>query len=239
MGKDKIIVALDVSTAQKAVEMVRTLANEVGAFKVGLELINSTGNEIFDMLREAGANHVFYDCKLHDIPNTVAGAASAITSRDLWMFNVHCIGGLQMMKAAKDAAAQKAKEQGKVPPFILGVTVLTSISEEIMQNEMRIGGTLEEQVAHLAGLAKEAGLDGVVSSPHEIEIIREACGDDFLIVTPGVRPQGKEQQDQKRVTTPQEAVKKGADYIVIGRPITKALDPKTAAKAVAAELELI
>lgn len=236
MSKEKIIIPLDVDTPKKAVELVEMLKDEVGAFKVGLELVNSAGLGIFDKIRAAGAEKIFYDCKFHDIPNTVAGASRAAAGMDLWLFNVHCSGGFAMMKAAKDATIEVAEKNGVTPPLVIGVTILTSIDQDTLNNELRTPGTVACQVVHLAKLAKEAGMDGVVASPHEIEVIREACGSDFVIITPGVRPAGGDLGDQKRVMTPAEAVQKGADYLVIGRPITKANDPKAAARAIAAEI---
>jgi len=232
LSKDKIILPLDVDTADKAVELVRLLADDVGAFKVGLELVNSAGLAIFDKIRQAGAGKIFYDCKLHDIPNTVAGASRAATRLGVWMFNVHCAGGFAMMKAAKDAAIEQSDKLGVTCPLVIGVTVLTSIDQAALNDEMCVHGAVADHVVHLARLAREAGLDGVVASPHEIELIRAACGPDFLIVTPGVRPAGADIGDQKRVMTPAEAVSKGADYLVIGRPIIKAEDPKAAAQAI-------
>lgn len=238
LGKDRIIVALDVDTVDRAVELVRLLNDEIGAFKVGLELANSVGLGIFDEIRRAGASRIFYDCKFHDIPNTVAGAARAAAKLGVWMLNVHCSGGRTMMEAAKQAVSDTAADADVQPPLVIGVTVLTSIDQRTLNEELRVPGPVEDQVVHLAILAKEAGLDGVVASPHEIEPIRTACGSDFLIVTPGVRPIGADIGDQKRVMTPGEAVLKGADYLVIGRPITKAEDPVAAARAIAAEIDL-
>ena len=235
-NKDKIIVALDVDTPEKAVELVRELKDDVGAFKVGLELINSAGLSIFDSIKAAGAGRIFYDCKFHDIPNTVAGASRAAAGMGVWMFNVHCCGGFAMMKAAKDAAVEVAEKTGIQRPLVIGVTVLTSIDAAQLNDELRVPGAVADQVVHFAALAKKAGLDGVVASPHEIELIRSACGNDFLIVTPGVRPAGGDVGDQKRVMTPSQAVANGADYLVIGRPITKAANPAEAAKAIAAEI---
>ncbi len=236
MGKDKIIVALDVDSPDKAFSLVEQLKDDVGAFKVGLELVNAAGLDVFDLIRHAGANKIFYDCKFHDIPNTVAGASQAVAGMGLWMFNVHCSGGFAMMKAAKEAAESTAKRFDIPCPLVIGVTVLTSIDQSILNEELRVPGALEDQVVHLAKIAKSAGLDGVVASPHEIELIRDACGDDFLIITPGVRPAGGDSGDQKRIMTPAEAVEKGADYIVIGRPITRADNPQAAAKAIAQSL---
>lgn len=232
MNKDKIIIPLDLDTPKKAIELVGILKDEVGAFKVGLELINSAGLGIFDKIRSAGAEKIFYDCKLHDIPNTVAGASRAIAKMGVWLFNVHCVGGFAMMKAARDAVVEESDKMGVAPPKVIGVTVLTSIDQAVLNDELRVPGSVADYVVHLAKLAKEAGLDGVVASPHEIELIRKACGEGFMIVTPGVRPAGGELGDQKRVMTPGEAVRLGADYLVIGRPITKAQDPKAAAKEV-------
>ncbi len=238
MSKERIILPLDVDTAEKAVELVEMLRDDVGAFKVGLELVNSAGLGIFDRIRKAGASKIFYDCKFLDIPNTVAGAARAASKMGVWLFNVHCTGGTAMMKAAKQAAIEAAGEAGIQPPLVIGVTMLTSIDKQIMNNEIRIPGDVADEVVHLARLAKDSGLDGVVASPHEIELIRAACGPDFIIITPGVRPAGADIGDQKRVMTPAEAVSRGADYLVIGRPITKAEDPAAAARAIAAELNL-
>lgn len=234
MSKDKIIVPLDVDSAEKAANLVTLLADEVGAFKVGLELVNSAGLGVFELVRSIGAKRIFYDCKFHDIPNTVAGASRAAARLGVWMFNVHCAGGSAMMKAAKDAAVEESAKLGKPRPLVIGVTVLTSIDQRILSEEMRVPATVADQVVHLARLAQKAGLDGVVASPHEIEPIRDACGEGFLIVTPGVRPVGAEVGDQKRVMTPSEAVSKGADYLVIGRPIIKADDPVAAARLIAA-----
>lgn len=236
MGKDRIIVALDVDTEEKAIKLVEKLAGEVGAFKVGLELFNVAGPGIFDKLKAAGAENIFYDAKFHDIPNTVAGAVRAATRLSLWMLNVHCTGGKEMMKAAAQAAKDEASKLGIDPPKLIGVTVLTSIDPMILTDELRVASGLIDLVVHLAKLAKSSGLDGVVASPNEVQYIREACGPDFLIVTPGVRPAGTDIGDQKRVMTPAEASRAGASYLVIGRPITRADDSIQAARAIAAEL---
>ncbi|MDO8589447.1 MAG: orotidine-5'-phosphate decarboxylase [Armatimonadota bacterium] len=239
MAKDKIILALDVDSETKAVGLVRSLKDEVGAFKVGLELFNSTGPDIFGRLRQAGAERVFYDCKFHDIPNTVAGASRAAARMGIWMFNVHTSGGSDMMKAAAEAARQTATQLGVRPPLVIGVTVLTSIDETILREELVVCSDVRSQVAHLALLAKNSSLDGVVASPHEIGAIRDACGSGFLIVTPGVRPAGAAIGDQKRVMTPGEAIRHGADYIVVGRAITASDDPVAAARAIGEEIETV
>jgi orotidine-5'-phosphate decarboxylase len=234
--KDKIIVALDVDNEKDAQDLVHKLKDEVGAFKVGLELFNSTGPDIFLRLGQAGADRIFYDCKFHDIPNTVAGASRAAARMAVWMFNIHTTGGSDMMKAATEAARSTAKQLGIAPPLLIGVTLLTSIDEAILRDELAVSSDVKSHVAHLAILAKDAGLDGVVASPHEIGAIRDACGEHFLIITPGVRPAGADIGDQKRVMTPGEAIRKGADYVVIGRPITKADDPAAAARNIAGEI---
>ncbi|MDH7601022.1 MAG: orotidine-5'-phosphate decarboxylase [Armatimonadota bacterium] len=235
-ARQRIIVALDVDAPEKAVELVRTLKDDVGAFKVGLELVNAAGTGIFEAIRSAGVEHIFYDAKFHDIPNTVAGAVRAATRLGVWMINVHCSGGREMMRAAAQAAHEEATSLGLQPPKVIGVTVLTSIDETILRQELRVPGSLLDHVVHLAQLAQDAGLEGVVASPQEVEHIRAACGPDFLIVTPGIRPLSADSHDQKRVATPSEAIRRGADYIVVGRPITQSPDPKRAARSVVAEL---
>jgi orotidine-5'-phosphate decarboxylase len=236
LSSDRIIIPLDVDSEEKAVELVRKLAGEVGVFKVGLELFNVAGPGIFDKIRSAGAERIFYDAKLHDIPNTVAGAVSAAVHHGLWMLNVHTTGGKAMMQAAVEAAKRESEKLGIEPPKMIGVTILTSIDTMMLTEELRIASGLVTHVVHLAKLAKSAGMDGVVASPQEIESIREALGSDFLIVTPGVRPAGADIGDQRRVMTPGAAMASGADYLVIGRPITKADDPAAAAKAIAQEM---
>ncbi|MHB0913115.1 MAG: orotidine-5'-phosphate decarboxylase [Armatimonadota bacterium] len=235
--KEKIILALDVKTESEAVEMVRELSDLVGAFKVGLELFTSAGPGIIDAVRNAGAERIFFDGKFHDIPNTVAGAARAAVRMGVWMFNVHASGGSVMMRAAADAAGEEAERLGIEKPIVLGVTVLTSISDEILHHELSVPMLLENQVTHLSQLAQNSGLDGVVSSPREIVPVKAACGPEFLSVTPGVRPAWSAVNDQKRITTPREAVDSGADYLVIGRAVTAAEDRRAAAERVIAELQ--
>lgn len=227
---ERIIIPLDVPDAEAAVALAERLAPYVGAMKVGLELFNVTGPAIFARLSGLGVP-VFYDAKLHDIPNTVAGAVRAAARHGLWMINVHTTGGSDMMKAAV-AAAQTAE----VKPLVIGVTVLTSIGGAMLRDELRVAGEPLEQVVHLARLAQQCGLDGVVCSPLEAAAVRHACGAGFAIVTPGVRPASASLDDQQRVATPAEAVRQGSDYLVIGRPITAAADPVAAAQRIAEEL---
>lgn len=236
-AKDRIILALDVSSEGEAVELVKEVKDLVGAFKIGLELFNSTGPRIMESMKAAGAEKIFYDCKFHDIPNTVAKASRAAVRMGIWMFNVHTTGGSAMMRAAVDAAADEADRLGVEPPMIIGVTVLTSISDDVLHNELSVPLVMENQVTHLARLAQESGLDGVVSSPHEITAIKSACGSGFHVVTPGVRPVWASANDQKRIMTPAEAVASGADYMVIGRAITAAENRRDAALRIVAELK--
>lgn len=211
--------------------LAERLAPHIGAVKVGLELVHAAGLDTLNRLRERGLR-VFYDAKLHDIPNTVAGAVRAATRRGLWMLNLHASGGSEMM----EAAVRAARESSATPPLLIGVTVLTSLDEGILRDELGITVPPAEQVGRLAKLAEQAGLDGVVASPLEAPGIRAVCRPDFLIVTPGVRPIGADIGDQRRVATPREAVELGSDYLVVGRPILRAADPVAACRAIVAEL---
>lgn len=233
---DKIIVALDVPTREEALAIVEELGAQVGAYKIGMQLYNACGPEILKAV-EARNGKVFLDLKFHDIPNTVASAARVAANLDVFMFNVHASGGSAMMKAAVTALTEEAAKNGKKRPLLIAVTVLTSMSEEELQDEVGVNRSMEEQVASLARLTKDSGLDGVVASPREIKIIREACGDNFLIVTPGIRPADAAADDQKRIKTPKDAVEDGADYLVIGRPITKAENRSAAVEAIVADME--
>ena len=232
--KDRLIVALDVDTQEKALGLVEKLKNDIKFFKVGLELFSSCGPEIVDKIRRKGCN-VFLDLKLHDIPNTVAKASASITRLRPFMFNVHALGGYDMMKKAAGAAAEEAKNLKLERPKILAVTVLTSMDENALKN-IGISDTINTQVLKLAKLAKEALLDGVVASPREAKLIRQKLGEDFLIVTPGVRPSWAVSGDQKRLATPKEAIDAGADYIVVGRPVIEAADPNEAVKKILQEI---
>lgn len=230
---ERLIVALDVPTAPEALQLADALAAVGCRFKIGLELFNSYGPEV---VRAIGPERVFLDVKLHDIPNTVAGAARAAARLGVWVFNVHAFGGVEMMLAAVEAARAEAGRAGAPPPLVLAVTVLTSISRDMMNRELGVPGAVEGQVQGLARLALQAGLDGVVCSPREALWVRDVCGPDFVIVTPGVRPAGAEAQDHQRVATPAEALRVGANYLVVGRPITRADDPAAAARLVIAEI---
>lgn len=219
-AKQRIIVALDVDTSDEAIKLVNNLRDRVGLFKVGLELLSSEGIGIVRAIVNVGGK-VFLDGKFKDIPNTVSGASRAVTRLGINMFNVHTMGGLEMMKAAAKAAHDEASRLRIVRPLVLGVTILTSIDKAILNQQLRIPGDLETQVVHLAALAEEAGLDGIIASPLEVEAILNKVSSRMIIVTPGVRPIWAIAGDQKRVTTPGEAIIRGATYLVIGRPITK------------------
>jgi len=232
MVKDKLIFALDVPTRDEALALVEQLHEHVGVFKIGLQLFTAVGPAIIREVMATGAK-VFYDSKFHDIPNTVAGAAAEAAKLGLFMFNVHAAGGWKMMAAAAQAAAAVSPSNR---PLILGVTVLTSLDEEALKQELQVEAPLAAHVLHLAQLAQQAGLDGVVASPQEIGLVREACGPGFLMVTPGVRPAWAAADDQARLTTPAEALRAGADYLVIGRPIRAAPDPAAAAQRILEEM---
>lgn len=234
--KERVILALDVESAEQAARLVEQLKDDVGAFKVGLELFHAAGPAVFERLRNAGAARIFYDCKLHDIPNTVAGAMRAIARHNLWMVNVHAAGGARMVHAAATALAETAQHLGVRPPLLLGVTLLTSLSPEELADELRVHLPVVEYVCSLARLTQTAGGQGVVASPWEIEAVREACGPDFLIVTPGVRPAGVDAGDQRRTMTPGEALRRGADMLVVGRAVTTAQNPREAAKRLLGEI---
>lgn len=221
----RILVALDVPTLPAALALVDQLRDHVGGFKVGLELCTSAGVSTVVKAISAAGGRVFLDLKFKDIPNTVAGAVRALIaepaglSHSIHMLNLHCDGGSAMLRAA----AAVVRESTVSPrPLLLGVTVLTSIDASTLHQELSVPLTVEAYVVQLAQLAQAAGLDGVVASPHEVAAIKQACGPDFVIVTPGVRPEWAAVGDQQRVMTPAEAIRAGTDYLVIGRPITAA-----------------
>jgi len=235
-AKERFVLALDVDDFKSAENLVGLLKDYIGVFKIGNQLFTSEGTKIINMINKAKAR-VFLDLKFHDIPNTVKGAAESATKLGVYMFNVHASGGYEMMKAAADAAMETSIKLGIKKPLVLGVTVLTSINQEILEKEIGVNRNVKEHVVHLAKLAKSAGLDGVVASPQEIREIRNACGNDFIILTPGIRPAGEELNDQKRIMTPKQALKQGADFIVIGRPIRNAKYPIKAAQDILKEME--
>lgn len=229
----KIVVALDVDSEEEALRLTGQIP-ESEVFKVGLTLFTAKGPALFEKLKNQDKK-VFLDLKLHDIPNTVAGAVRMGVRHGVYMMTLHTSGGKEMMERAADAAAEEATKLGFERPLLVGVTVLTSLKTEHLRT-IGIESNTEEQVLRLAGLAREAGLDGVVCSPHEITLIKQECGSRFLVVAPGIRPAWAAAQDQKRILTPAQAVRKGADYIVIGRPIIKDPDPRGAFRKILDEL---
>ena len=229
MTKNPVFVALDTPSLERARTLAQTLKPFVGGVKLGLEFYGANGPEGVRAIASVGAP-VFLDLKLHDIPNTVAGAMKALAPIGAAILNVHASGGAAMMRAAAEAAGT-VERRAK----IIAVTVLTSLEDRDLP-EIGVSGTALAQAVRLAVLAKDSGLDGVVCSPLEIAAVRAACGPEFLIVTPGVRPAGGELGDQKRVMTPKQAMDAGADILVIGRPITGAPDPVKAAQQIAADL---
>lgn len=236
-GDKRLIVALDVPDMDQVKNLVEKLGDSVSYYKVGMELYYSTGREVIAYLRNLNKD-VFLDLKLHDIPNTVAQSLGVLTELGASMLNVHTSGGLAMMKAASQAVTNKAVQLEISRPALIAVTVLTSIDAADWAN-LRHDMSIKEHVVHLAKLAQSAGIDGVVASPQEAEAIRAACGEQFIIVTPGIRPQGAAINDQSRIATPLEALKKGAHHLVIGRPITAAADPRTAALEICKEMEAV
>lgn len=232
-----VLIALDVDTPQQALTMAERLRGAVGGYKINTHLFTGAGPDVVRTFVERG-DRVFLDLKFHDIPNTVAGAVAAATSLGVWMVNVHASGGPAMLAAARRGADEAAARRGSAPPLVIAVTVLTSLDAATLGAL----GVTESPMAHvtrLARMAQDAGLDGVVASPQEVTAIRQACGSDFVIVTPGIRggSAASGPDDQQRTATPAGAIEAGSSYLVIGRPITGAADPRAAALAIAEEIE--
>jgi orotidine-5'-phosphate decarboxylase len=227
-------VALDVSSLEEAEHLVRELSGEVLWFKVGMQLFYHCGPSVVEAVQGWGGR-VFLDLKLHDIPNTVAEAVRALTRLEVGMLTVHTSGGREMLRQAVQAAREEAALLGIRPPLLLGVTVLTSLTQTDLA-ELGLAAQLREIVVRWARLAQEAGLDGVVASAREAKALRLAFGSDLVIVTPGIRPGGTSADDQRRIATPREALKSGASYLVVGRPVTQALDPRAVVQQLLQEL---
>jgi orotidine-5'-phosphate decarboxylase len=232
---DKLILALDVADPSYALEIIDKFSNYINIYKVGLELFTTAGPGIVEEIRKRGKK-VFLDLKFHDIPNTVTKAALSATRLGVYMFNVHASGGFEMMRKCRDSVVEMCLKENLERPKILGVTVLTSLSKEILTDELGIQYGLRTHVRHLSALALKAGLDGVVASAREIELIRNHCGRGFIIVTPGIRPSWTPPDDQKRTMTPKEAIREGSDYLVIGRAILQQPDPIKAVELISLEI---
>lgn len=242
-ARQKLILALDYPAIEPAFEVAQQLASAVGMFKINIHLFTAAGPAAVEKIRQFGP-HIFLDLKFHDIPNTVSGAVrSAIALPGIQLLDVHASGGLEMMRAAA-AARDTFHGPDAARPKVIAITILTSLDNASMR-AVGIAGPASRRVVSLARLAQKAGLDGVVASPQEVKAIRRACGKDFLIVVPGIRPsvgggktagQPKKTDDQSRVATPAEAIRNGADYLVVGRPITAAPDPEAAARAIVDEI---
>jgi orotidine-5'-phosphate decarboxylase len=236
MARNPLVIALDVDSAGKALDLVERLRGLAGMFKIGNQLFTAEGPEIVRRITGLG-EQIFLDLKFHDIPNTVAQAAVAAARMGVAIFNLHASGGSAMMKATSEALKEAAAREGWQRPLVLGVTVLTSLNDETLV-ELGLGGTTETQVIRLAKLSANAGLDGVVASPHEIHSVRHAVSKPgFVILTPGIRPRGSGADDQSRIMTAGEAIRAGADFIVVGRPITSATDAAQAARRLLEEVE--
>jgi orotidine-5'-phosphate decarboxylase len=233
---DKLLVALDVESGERAMHLVDALRGLAGGFKIGNRLFTSEGPALVRRIADAGSR-VFLDLKYHDIPNTVEQAVEAAVGTGAWMINVHASGGTAMMQAAARAAREASARLGRPAPVMIGVTVLTSMDQEALR-AIGVDRPVLDQVIELARLTRQAGLQGVVASAQETSAIRQACGPQFQIVTPGIRgaSAGAERNDQSRTMGPAEAIRAGASYIVVGRPIIAALDPRAAAAAIVEEL---
>jgi orotidine-5'-phosphate decarboxylase len=229
---DQLLVALDVDSRDAARTLATQLRGVVGGFKVGSRLFTSLGPSFVEELAAQG-DRVFLDLKFHDIPHTVAGAVAAATRLGVWMVNVHASGGSAMMRAAREAAGEEAARMSRPAPLVVGVTVLTSLSDAMLP-DIGFPDSAATQVERLAGLAHASGLDGVVASPHEIALVRGRYGPAFAIVTPGIRSATDVKGDQRRTATAAEALEAGASYLVVGRPIIEAPDPRSAAECIIA-----
>ena len=233
---DKLLVALDVESGERAMQLVTALRGLAGGFKIGNRLFTSEGPALVRRIADAGSR-VFLDLKYHDIPNTVEQAVEAAVGTGAWMINVHASGGSAMMQAAARAARDTAAKRGRPAPLMIGVTVLTSMDQDALR-AVGVERAVLDQVIALARMTQQAGLQGVVASARETPAIRQACGSGFQIVTPGIRgaSAGTERNDQSRTMGPAEAIRAGASYIVVGRPIIAADDPRAAAQAIVEEL---
>lgn len=234
MLKDKVILALDLNSLEEAKKIIHKTSSYLSIYKIGLSLFSLYGLKAVQEIVKMGVK-IFLDLKFHDIPNTVSNAVSQVTKKGIFILDLHILGGEEMLLKAKEAVFLKAKKLNISPPKIIGVTILTSLKGKQLK-KLGINQSLKKEVQNLALIAQEAGLDGVVASPLEIKAIRKAAGEKFLIITPGIRLKGDPDNDQKRIMTPGEALKQGADYLVIGRSILNAPQPIEAIKKLQEEL---
>ena len=235
-AKERIILALDVDDFESAKALVEELKDYVGFFKVGLQLITACGMEVVDMIHEQGGK-VFYDAKFHDIPNTVARASVNLVRRGITFFDIHIKGGSKMLNTTMKLVSETVKKYELPEPTILGVTLLSSFGQRTLNQELNVDLNIDDYVASLAKMAKEACLDGVVASASEVSQIRKICGEDFIIVCPAIRPTWSVVDDQVRVVTPTDAILAGVDYMVAGRPITNAENKIDAVNLIIDEIE--
>lgn len=233
--RDKLILALDLNEKKLALEVVDKFSDHINTFKVGLELFVSAGPSVVDEINRKG-KRVFLDLKFHDISNTTSRAAIAAARLGVYMFNMHANGGLEMMKICRESVAETCLKEGIERPRMIGVTVLTGLTPDALKNELSVAHSIRTHVKQLAKLAIDAGLDGVVASGHETSMIRDHFGKDFVIVTPGIRTSWSPPDDQRRTSTPREAIKAGADFIVLGRAVLNQPDPLKALELISAEI---
>jgi len=235
-AKERLVLALDIDSDREALKIVAELRDDIGMFKVGHQLFTAYGPDIVRKITGMGGR-VFLDLKYHDIPHTVARASAEAVKLGVSIFNVHALGGFDMMKATAESTRETAEKHGLPIPIVLAVTILTSVDEKILRRELKITRSLHREVSHLARLAQRAGIQGVVASPQEVKILRRTVRGKFVILTPGVRPAWAGKDDQKRTMTPTEAIAAGADYLVVGRPVLKAEDRKAAVKNILDEMD--
>lgn len=233
--RERIILALDVADFDGALDIVKSFKDNIDIFKVGSELFTAAGPKIVEEINSIGKK-VFLDLKYYDIPNTASNTAIVVAKLGVFMFNIHTLGGFEMMKQTAETLVNVSLKENIQKPKLLGVTILTSIDQKALIDELGIGQRMKTQVRHLSALAMKAGLDGVVASPEDIETIKSHCGKEFLVVTPGIRPSRTPLDDQKRTMTPKEALRHGADYIVIGRAVLSQPDPIKALERIIGEL---
>jgi orotidine-5'-phosphate decarboxylase len=235
-ARDRLILALDIDSDREALGIVAELKDDLGMFKVGHQLFTAYGPDIVRKITGRGGR-VFLDLKYHDIPNTVAKASAEAVKLGVSIFNVHALGGLDMMKATAESARETAEQHNLPVPIVLAVTILTSMDEKSLRRELKITRSLQREVCHLARLAQRAGMHGVVASPQEVKMLRRTVRGNFVILTPGVRPAWAGKDDQKRIMTPAEAIAAGADYLVVGRPVLNAEDRKAAVQKILEEIQ--